>query len=39
MGGALDLMPSQVGARFVLRLAAAPALGELTEIQQDEVPS
>jgi signal transduction histidine kinase len=39
MSGSLTLEPTDVGARFVLRLEAAPALGRLTEIQQDEVPS
>jgi signal transduction histidine kinase len=39
MGGALVLAPTATGACFVLRLAAAPALGDLTEIQHDEVPS
>jgi signal transduction histidine kinase len=38
MDGSLTLEPSDVGARFVLRLEAAPALGHLTEIQQHEVP-
>jgi signal transduction histidine kinase len=38
MGGSLALEPSDVGARFVLRLEAAPTLGHLTEIQQHEVP-
>jgi signal transduction histidine kinase len=38
MGGSLTLEPSDVGARFVLRLEAAPTLGHLTEIQQHEVP-
>jgi signal transduction histidine kinase len=37
MGGSLTLEPSDAGARFVLRLEAAPAL-RLTEIQQHEVP-
>jgi signal transduction histidine kinase len=39
MGGSLTLEPSAAGARFVLRLEAAPELPHLTEIQQDEVPS
>jgi signal transduction histidine kinase len=39
MSGSLALEPIDVGARFVLRLEAAPALGRLTEIQQEEVPS
>ena len=39
MDGALVLVPTAIGARFVLRLAAAPALADLTEIQHDEVPS
>jgi signal transduction histidine kinase len=38
MGGSLTLEPSDVGARFVLRLEAAPPLGHLTEIQQHQVP-
>jgi signal transduction histidine kinase len=39
MDGSLTLDRSDSGARFVLRLEAAPALGHLTEIQQHEVPS
>jgi signal transduction histidine kinase len=38
MGGSLTLEPLEPGARFVLRLAAAPELADLTEIQRDEVP-
>jgi len=38
MAGSLTLEKSETGARFVLRLQAAPALGRLTEIQQHEVP-
>ena len=38
MGGTLTLEPAELGARFLLRLTAAPALGDLTEIQRDEVP-
>jgi signal transduction histidine kinase len=38
MAGSLTLDRSETGARFVLRLEAAPALGRLTEIQQHEVP-
>jgi signal transduction histidine kinase len=39
MAGSLTLDRTETGARFVLRLEAAPALGRLTEIQQHEVPS